>query len=278
MCAALLWGIIGPISKLIFSEGVQPLEVAFWRAALAWLFFGTHAAFKRQLVIRKQDLPLVTVFSFFGVAVFFGSYQLAVESGGAALAAVLLYTAPAWVGLMSRIFFKERLTWSKLAALVLTIAGIVLISTGHGTSGQPSVNISSEAVLFGLLAGFSYSLYYIFGKHFSNRYSSPTLFTYMLPVGALCILPWVQFSRFSPTVWLAMMCIAFFCTYGAYYCYYAGLKYLEATRAAITATLEPVIASVVAFLWWGESFTSYGYIGSSFILFSVLLIIIESRQ
>ena len=41
--AAILWGIIGPVSRLAFDQGMAPLEVAFWRAVLAWICFGSHA-------------------------------------------------------------------------------------------------------------------------------------------------------------------------------------------------------------------------------------------
>jgi drug/metabolite transporter, DME family len=66
-------------------------------------------------------------------------------------------------------------------------------------------------------------------------------------------------------------------TYGAYFCYYKGVRYLEASRAAIAATLEPVIAAVVAFFWWGEAFSISGYAGSAMILAAVLLMVLDRR-
>ena len=77
----------------------------------------------------------------------------------------------------------------------------------------------------------------------------------------------------SPAAWAALLAVAFFSTYGAYHFYYAGLKHLEAGRAAITATLEPVVAGVVAFFWWGEFFSLAGYIGSGLILTAVILMV-----
>ena len=72
--------------------------------------------------------------------------------------------------------------------------------------------------------------------------------------------------------------MAFFCTYGAYYCYYIGLKYMEASRASITATLEPVVAAVVAYCWWGETFSPLGYIGSALILGAVILVVLDGLR
>lgn len=270
MTAALLWGILGPFSKLAFSEGLAPMEVAFWRALLGWGFFGVHAASTKSLRLNPRDIPMVVLFALTGITLFYGSYQLTILGGGAALASVLLYTAPAWVTLIARFAFRESLTRSKIIALALTLIGVICVAGGGG-----SIQITGSALFFGLSAGFCYSLYYIFGKYFSTRYSSPNLFFYLLPIGAVTLLPWVEFTTKSPTAWGALICIAALCTYGAYYCYYIGVKHLEASRAAIAATLEPVVAAVVAFFWWGESFGVTGYAGSVLILAAVIIMVLD---
>ena len=277
IAAALLWGNIGPFSRLAFSQGVTPMEVAFWRAVLAWLLFGIHAVLRREVRIQRRDVFNLAVFAFMGVAVFYGSYQVAVNRGGAALAAVLLYTGPAWVTVLARVVFKEALTSVKLLALGLTLAGVVGVSAGSSDAVLAG-GVDPTAIGAGLLSGLCYSLYYIYGKHFSGRYSSPNLFLYMLPVGALSLFPLVEFGPKTPTAWVAMGALAFFCTYGAYYCYYLGLKHLEASRAAITATLEPVVAAVVAYFWWGEFFTVLGYAGSALILAAVVLVVWDGTR
>ncbi|MDO9110809.1 MAG: EamA family transporter [Desulfatirhabdiaceae bacterium] len=272
VAAAVLWGMIGPFSRLAFQEGISPMEVAFWRALLAWILFGGHAMIRNEVSLHRKDVPYILVFGVFGVSMFYYFYQMAVKSGGAALAAVLLYTAPAWVIVLSRIFLKESITPAKISAVVLTLIGISAISMGRdaGHDGGP---VSVSAIVFGLSSGFCYSLYYIFGKYFSGRYSSYNLFLYVLPIGALGLLPWVTFAPKTPTAWLALISLVIICTYGANSCYYSGLKYLEAGRASITATLEPVVAAAVAFFWWGEVFTLQSYMGSAVILSAVVLMI-----
>jgi DME family drug/metabolite transporter len=271
--AAVLWGVVGPFSRLAFSEGIGPMEVAFWRAALAWIFFGTHAVLTKSVRIRMRDIPMVVLFALAGITLFYSVYQLAIQAGGAALASVLLYTAPAWVTVMARFAFNEALSPVKLTALGLTLAGVICVAGGGG-----SIAVSWPAILYGLAAGFSYSLYYIFGKFFSSKYSSPNLFFYLLPIGALTLTPWVEFSPKGPVAWTALVCIALLSTYGAYFFYYQGLKYLEASRAAITATLEPVVAAVVAFIWWHESFGVLGYVGSTAILAAVVIMVLDGSS
>ena len=274
LAAATLWGVLGPLGKMAFQEGVSPLEVAFWRAALAWLLFAVQALVQQRAAVKPRDLPGLALFGFLCVTLFFGSYQIAVEKGGAAMASVLLYTAPAWVFLMSRLFLNEQVNLKKITALVLTLAGVVLVSRNQQVQSMGLAGgAGMSAVLFGLLSGFCYSLYYIFGKHFSDKYSASVLFLYILPFGAVCLLPWFSFAEKSPTAWMALGAIAVFSTFGAYHFYYAGLKRIEAGRASIIATAEPVVAALVAWGWWGESFTVYGYFGSVLILAAVLLMI-----
>lgn len=250
------------------------MEVAFWRAALTWLLFGTQAIIKKETRMDKKDVPLFFIFGILGISLFYISYQFAVKTAGAAFASVLLYTAPAWVVACSYFIYKEKLTLLKSLAVILVILGVFLISKTGGNT-QSNSPIGWIAILSGLTAGFSYSLYYTIGKYFSARYSSANIFLWVLPIGALGILPFVTFSHKSPVAWAAIVAMAFISTFLANYCYYQGLKYLEAGRASIVATCEPVVAAVTAYFFLGEYFTIMGYIGAGLILVAVIATIYD---
>lgn len=273
LVAATLWGLLGSFSKLAFQEGITPLEVAFWRAAIGSVLFGAHALLLRQAKVARRDLIAVLGFGLLGISVFYAAYQFAVQSGGAALAAVLLYTAPALVALLAWLLLHERMTPGKLAALGLTLLGVAAISLQGG-----EVHLSAAALLWGMLSAFTYALYYIFGKLYLSRYSTPTIFLYALPVGALGLFPLVQFEAKSLLAWGALLFIASLATYGANLAYYAGLRRLEATRAAVVATFEPVVAAGVAFAWWGERFGPLGYVGAGLVLLGLLVLTLEGRR
>ena len=114
-----MWGFIGPLGKMAYAQGISPLEVAFWRALLAWFCFGTEILIRQKTVkVSRRDLLPLGLFSVLCVTLFYGSYQVAVEQVGAALSSVLLYTAPAWVILLSKLFLREKVTPKKLLALV----------------------------------------------------------------------------------------------------------------------------------------------------------------
>lgn len=267
LAAATCWGFIGIFSAVAFSQGVGPMEVAFWRAILAWFCFAGHAFLRSQTTIKKQDIPLLALFAAFGISLFYIAYQYAVKSGGAAFAAVLLYTAPGWVVAFSFAIYREKFTTLKIAAVGLVITGVYLISRTGNAGGS---GIGPLALISGLVSGFCYSLYYTIGKYFSGRYSSANLFLYVLPLGALGIFPFVDFVDKSSLAWGALAGVAIISTFVANYCYYNGLKYLEAGKASIVATLEPVVAAVAAYLFLGEYFTPLGYLGAGLVLAAVV--------
>lgn len=282
LCAAALWALIGPLSKQAIALGVSPLEAAFWRSAIGWSCFATHALATRAWKLQRKDAPAVACFGLLGVSTLFGSYVLSISMVGAALASVLLYTAPAWVAVLSCLMLGETMTPHKLAALVMTLAGVALVSLGPAiTSGEGLGAVNLTGIALGLLSGFSYATYYIFGKLYLGRYSTPTLFLYALPVGCLGLLPFLPAGPFgpkSPQVWLVLALLAVTTTYGAYSVYYAGLRRLEATRVAIVATLEPVLAAGLAYVWWNERFDALGYAGSALILAAVLCAILGGSR
>ncbi len=265
LTAAFLWGLIGPVSRLAFAHGLTPLEVAFWRAVFGGFLFGAHAFLIGRIRVAWRDLPIMLGFGPIGVALFYSSFQLAVQAGGGAMAAVLLYTAPAWVALLSWIFLREPMGAHKLAALLLTLLGVAGVSLQGG-----EVRIHLAGIMWGLVSGFTYALYYLFGKIYLQRYETPTLFAYAMPAGALSLLPLISFHRPEPAAWGAIAFLTICSTYLAYLIYYAGLRRLEATRAAVVATLEPVVATVASYLIWGERFGPLGYLGAALVILGVV--------
>lgn len=279
LAAATQWAMIGPLARLAFAEGVTPLEVAFWRAGLGAFLFVLHAASLGQYRIKAQDLPVVALFGLVCVGIFYGAYQKTVELGGASMAAVLLYTAPAWVAVLAWLFLKERLGPGKLLALAMTLIGVFGVSLGpEGLNALRQGSWNLAAVGFGLLSGFTYALYYLFGKCYLGRYSAATVMLYALPVGAAAMLPWIDFQPKNMTAWAALCGLGLVTTYGAFLAYCAGLRRLEATRASVVATFEPVMAATVAYLWWHERMGWLGVSGTALIIGAVLIMVFFGRD
>jgi len=278
LAAALMWGVIGIFAKEVLAEGVTALEIAFWRATLAWGMFLVHAMIKKQVKVHRTDLPFLFGFGFICVTLFYGSYQLAIRDVGMAMAAVLLYTAPAWVAFMSWIVLKEKMTVTKTTCVAMTIIGVGCISLGPQLLSGGSLALNTFGLAAGLVSGFTYALYYIFGKKYLYRYPTPTIFVYALPFGAALLLPFVDFHTKTTYAWIMLISMAAITAYGAFTAYYAGLKRLEATHASVIATFEPVVAAVFAYFLFGEKFSMLGYAGSCLIIAAVFMVVMSGSK
>ena len=281
--AAVCWGFLGPAGRVAMDEGLTPLEVAFWRAAFACVFFLAHAGRARTLKLRSSvDLGAFALFGFISIAFFFACYQYAVQNGGSALSSVLLYTAPAWVAIFSRLIFGEAFTAVKLAAIGIALTGVICISfSGTGVSPLPSAagqTFPLAGVLFGLLSGLLYATHYIFTKNYLKRYTAFTIYGYSLIFAVLGMSPFVSRLPGTLVAWGAVLFLALVCTYAAYWAYCEGLKRLAPTKAAVLCTLEPVIATAIAWWMWGERFTGMGWVGAALVIGAVLVLVLAPQK
>ncbi len=275
--AAICWGILGVFGRIAMSHGLGPLEVAFWRALLAGIFFLSHAIFIKDARIHSiSDFIAFSLFGIFSIATFFASGQYAIKEGGVALASVLLYTAPAWVALFSRLFFKIPLTKITFIAIIIALFGVACISF---SSGNGEINVNMGGIFFGLLSGFLYATHYVVTKKYLVVYTPFTLYGYASIMAALSLLPFINLNFNLPlAAWLSLVGIAFISTYIAYWFYCEAMKLLQATKVSIIANLEPVVAVVAAWLIWNESFSLFGWFGAILILCTVFILLFDDTK
>ena len=256
--AAVLWGCISIFLGLLTDSGFTSIQAVFLRISVAAVVFSVYllitdrSAFK----IRLRDLPLFLGTGLVSLLFFNICYFSAIEKSSVAIAAVLLYTSPVFVMIMSAIFFKERITYRKLAALIVTFFGCVLV-TGALGGGE---RITFAAFAFGIGSGFGYALYSIFGKIALRRYSSETVTLYTFIVAAIgsafvADIGSIQLSAFTGKAALGAVSIGILCCVLPYIMYTKGLSTVDAGKAAITATVEPVVAAIVGVFVFREEVT-----------------------
>lgn len=272
--AAVLWGLIGLVAKVALDAGLEPLEISFWRALLSGSAFVAHAAVRRKLRLKRgRDLAALIAFALVGVTLFYPALTFAIDAGGISLAVILLYSAPAFVAVLAFLLLKEPLTPGKVVLVIVATAGIILVAL----SGGDGVNVTALSVTWGLTAGLAYSSYYLFGKWALARYDPVTIYAFIQPIGALCLLPFVRFHAWTPTAALALVLMAVFSTYIAYLAYYNGLRHVEASRAVLVATVEPVVGTAVAAALYGERLGAWGFFGGGLVLVAALLSAMPGR-
>jgi DME family drug/metabolite transporter len=267
IAAAALWGCIGVVSVALFRLGVGPWEIAFFRAAFATIALGAWLALFRRDVLRPpplRDLALLGGFGVASVGVFFVSFQLATQLTSVAVAVVLLYTAPLWVMVAARVFLREPLGPAQLACGALVICGVWATALG---AQDAAVRVSWAGVGFGLASALAYSTYYLFGRRFVPVFGVPRTLLYSLCSGTCAIWLGARVAgaplRFDHpgTAWLLLAVLALVTTLLANAVYYAGLRHLPAGRAAVIASVEPVVAALLAFAIFDQGLTGVGWAG-----------------
>lgn len=271
--AAALWGTIGIAAKVAFRHGLSAVDVSLWRAGGAFLLLlaASLGGRREALRVRSRDLPLFAGYGLIGVALFMTVYFSAVRLSSVATAAILLYTAPAWVTVLARALFGEPLGARKVGAVLLTVAGSALVVRAYDP-GALRLNLAGVAA--GLVAGLTYALYSIFGKSALRRYRPLTTVLYALGFGAAFLLiaaggrPAMPSLRAMPVL-LYLILIP---TLLAYLLYVAGLDRMEAGRASIVATVEPIVAAALGVILLGERLEGWQWAGGALTLAGVLLI------
>ena len=125
--AGICWGIIGVFTRKMSSAGFDSIQVTFLRNLVAALelFIVVIIKDKSSLKISFRDIWMFLGTGICSIAFFNVCYFKAIELTGLSIAAVLLYTAPAMVVVMSCIFFREKMNARKIIALLLAFGGCI---------------------------------------------------------------------------------------------------------------------------------------------------------
>lgn len=271
--AAVLWGIISVFVKGLTAYGFTPFQVVALRVTVSAVGLVAYAAlFNRgALAVRPADLVYFVGTGIVSILFFNWCYFSAMEATSVAVAAVLLYTAPAFVAVMAWLLFGEALTMRKVAAVAATLVGCALVV---GVLPSFGGEVSPFGLATGLGAGLGYALYSIFGKFALRRYSALTVTVYTFVVAAAASLPvsglWAERALFSAgPVWGYGLGLGLVSTVAAYLLYTVGLSYVETGRAAVTATLEPLVAAAVGAVVFGQPLDGWQLAGMALVIAAV---------
>ncbi|MBM7837171.1 drug/metabolite transporter (DMT)-like permease [Alkalihalobacillus xiaoxiensis] len=281
--AAVLWGIIGVFVTYLYEVGFTPVQVVTLRAGSALLFLFVYLTLIKTnrsfLKINWRDSYLfvgtgIVSFVFFNLCLFYAMQQTSIS-----IATILLYTAPAFVTVFSRILFKEALTQRKAIALFMTLLGCAFVV---GVLPSLDGSVSLLGIILGLGSGLFYAVYSIFGKFALAKYKPFTVTFYTFVFATLAITPfsgiWTMAEHFVEwRILLLVIGLGFFSTMLAFIFYTTGLQYVESSRASIIATVEPVVAAIMGFLLFSDQLGIWQYLGMVFVLLAVV-IVQESRK
>ena len=284
--AGIFWGSMGIFVRgLADLAGFTSIQIVSLRLTVAAVTFTLILLRKdvKGFRIVLRDIPLFLGLGLGSVLFFAACYFTAIQMMTLSVAAILLYTSPIWVMLMSLLFFREKMTKTKLLALVISFLGCILISgVGSGES-----NITVIGILIGLGSGIGYGLYSLLGTIALRRYSTYTVTTYTFIIAAigslfLCSLPdlWHKITVCSrkPYLFIFIILTGLVTAVIPFLTYTLGLEQIEASRAAILATIEPLVATLIGVVVFHEYLTLMSAIGIICIIAAIILLNLRHSQ
>lgn len=277
LAAGILWGFSGFFVNHLKPRGVSSPQIGIMRLGFTFIIMLIWTLLFRRDVLRAPK-RCYKFFAGAGALGMVGStvfYFYSIEMTSMAVAAVLMYTAPIIVVVLSIFIFREHLTALKSICCIASFAGAALVSGIAGGVGS----ISVPGLLFGCAAGFSYALYSVFSSIALSKGAQPLSVTvYAFGCAAVAMIPFGNIPSLvgkiasDPVIVLIALGQALVSCLAPYVLYTIGLKFTDASNASIMSTVELVAATVIGFLAFGETVGIPAIIGIVLVIGSVVML------
>jgi drug/metabolite transporter (DMT)-like permease len=221
--------------------------------AIAWYFIFR----KEKTKIERADwLPLAWC-ALTGVAV----NQLLFFKGLAITspinASLIITSNPVLVIAVAYFMLREKITWKKMLGILSGISGAVLLILMENQNS--SVQSSRLGDSFILVNSFCYAIYLVRIKPLMKKYHPLQVIMVVFTLGALMMIPFgtkelseVQWAQFSPRIWFSVFYVIIAATFLAYLLNIYALKYVSPAVVSYYIYLQPLVATVIAYFFYGE--------------------------
>lgn len=276
LAAGSLWGTLGVFVRVYNKYQLESMDIVVVRGiGTTIIMFIFLILYKKELFrIRFKDLWCFLGTGIGSIVLFNYCYFKTITLTSMSVAAILLYTAPSIVMIFSAILFDEKLTRTKIFSLICTFLGCVLVTDIAGDAKSLTVT----GVITGLGAGFGYALYSIFSRYALEKgYQTFTISFYTFFIVTLSTLPFVNQTKIIRTVTENYSMFGLFLVFGSvstvlpYILYTFGLKNTENGKAAILASIEPIVATLLGFFLYGEKIDLSGFVGICLVIMAITM-------
>ena len=284
--AATLFAINGSVAKVALSSGLSSLRLTETRCAGACIGLMLIVAIRSPAALRvdRRSWPRLAVFGVLGVALVQLFYFLAIRRLEIGIALLIQYLGPLLVAIWARTFGHERVRARIWAALALSLAGLSLI-----VGVWSGVSLDRLGVIFALISAVIFAAYLLLAEREVAHRDPISLMAwgfFFATVFWTIVQPWWSFPtrRVGQTiplegrlaalhvpVWALVLWVIVLGSIVPFTLFVGALRHLSATRVGIAAMLEPVIATIVAWAWLGESLSATQLAGAAIVLAGILL-------
>lgn len=259
-------------AKIAYANGADTVTVLAGRftiaAVLLWAYLRLDGS--RESVSRRDAVGLAVMGALGNGVVsmlYFGGLKLLPLP----VFAILSYTYPAFVTVLSLFFQNEPLSAVKLISLLLTTAGCAVMFW----SGDLALNPLGVVITLG--SAVTYSIYIVCLSKVFGHISPKTTMAYTISASAVCFLlcgfgmdaiKW----QTAPTGWAAIFALAVLATAVASIAFFSGVRLIGPSRAALTSTIEPVYTVLLGILILGEKLAINQAAGGLLVITALILL------
>lgn len=272
--AGFLWGTSFPAIK-IGLEYVDAYSFVFLRFLVASLTMLSVMLLTRNFSFNINKKRLILFLGFINGAAYLLQYMGMVNALASA-SSLFINLSVVWVALLSPITLKERLGGKKVAGVIISLLGVVLMTTNLDFASLVTGDIIGNFLV--ISAGILWAIFIIYNKPLveksNNMIQSMTwilLFT-MLPLLPTAAFSVEKFSYLPWNAWLVIIYTAVLCWVVPYYLWLKGLKQISTVTSTVVLLTEIIVAVAISSIFLGEIPTVVSGIGSIFIIIAILLV------
>ena len=274
------FGLIPLFSIPVLASGAMGVpSLLFYRFAFATTAIAVAGlALRRNFKIKPAVLVKISVLGIFYASTSMGltmSYQYI--SSGAATTIHFLY--PILVTAIMIAFFGEKASRTLIAASVLSIIGVALLSQGEGGGVEP------KGLLLVLMTVVTYATYIVGVNKSGVESTDPVILTFYVFVASTALFAayaWGTGGTIEPikdctTMWHIVL-LALLPTVISDFTLILAIKYVGSTVTAILGSMEPLTAVLVGVFYFSESFSIKTAAGLALVLFAVTMVVRRSSR
>lgn len=281
VAAALLWAISGTASKFIFASGVSPVELVQFRAAgSAVILFLVFRVINPSLLLiaPKKAGYFVLLGALLAVTQF--TYLFAISKTLVAVAILLQYQAPLVVAIYMYFVVREKLSTTTVVAMFCSLIGCYLVVGGYSLN---ILSMSKIGILSGLCSAVTFAFYTIASESGMRQHSPWTVLFYALTTAAVILnIVYPPFHALGRShaleTWWWIFFVTLFGTILPFAFYNLGIQRIRPAHASVTATLEPIAAAVISYLFLGEILDPWQSVGSVIVITAIIILQQKSQQ
>jgi drug/metabolite transporter, DME family len=267
--ASTFWAIAANVASSLFEEGVSPFELAGVSAMLATIGLMVVNLLRQQPIFRVPSLPQIGLSTLF--VMFVGADYLAIAKLPVAIAIVLIFMAPGFVVLWKALLSRRVPSTKVLIALALSIVGVVLVS---GLVGGNLNLVNWFGIAVGLTTAIFFAAYTLLSEKVGVKGTPPDALLQTFSVASLI---WFGFlltqgltaHLLDVTNAPKLLYMGIMGTLLPYLLFLWGVRYVQAEKAAIVASIEPFIAGIIAWIWFGQHLALLQIIGGILIVVAI---------